>query len=72
MAVNKITKSLMRIVALSVAIQNQDKKITVVTRVLDKLIQYSDFIQDERLRLYLLDKEKNCVTVKIHRPLPIK
>ena len=72
MAVNKITKSLMRIVALSVAIQNQDKKITVVTRVLDKLIQYSDFIQDERLRLYLLDKEKNGVTVKIHRPLPIK
>ena len=31
------------------------------------LIQYSDFIQDKRLRLYLSDREKNGVTVKIHR-----
>ena len=39
----------------------------MVTRGFDKLIQYNDFIQDERLRLYLLDSEKNGVTVKTHR-----
>ena len=38
----------------------------MVTRGLDKLIQYIDFIQDERLLLYLSDNEKNDVTVKIH------
>ena len=65
--VNKITISLMRIVVLTVVIQNQDKKSFRVTGGLDKSIQYSDFIQDERFRLYLLDSEKNGVTVKIHR-----
>ena len=42
------------------------KKLSVVPTGLDKLIQYNDFIQDERLILYLLDSEKNDVTVKIH------
>ena len=39
----------------------------VVTRGLHKLIQHSEFIQDERLQLYLSDSEKNGVTVKTHR-----
>ena len=65
--VNKITISLMRIVVLTVVIQNQNKKSFRVTGGLDKSIQYSDFIQDERFRLYLLDSEKNGVTVKIPR-----
>ena len=43
------------------------EELSVITRGLDKLTQYSDFIQDKRLRLYLLDSEKNGVTVKIHR-----
>ena len=42
------------------------KKLPVVTRGLEKLIQYIDFIQDERLIVYLPDREKNDVTVKIH------
>ena len=42
------------------------KKLPVVTRGLEKLIQYIDFIQDERLILYLPDRERNDVTVKIH------
>ena len=37
-----------------------------VTIGLDKLLQYSDFISEERLRLYLSDSGKNGVTVKIH------
>ena len=37
-----------------------------VTRELDKLIQYDDFIGDERLQQYLLDSEKNGISVKIH------
>ena len=40
----------------------------MVTRALDKLIQYIDLIQDERLLLYLSDSEKNDVTVKTHPP----
>ena len=48
-------------------LKSGQEELSVVTRGLDKLIQYSDFIQDERLRLYLSDSEKNGVTVKIHR-----
>ena len=40
----------------------------VVSRRLDKLMQYIDFTQDERLRLYLSESEKNSVVVKIHLP----
>ena len=43
------------------------KELSVVTRRFDKLIQYSDFIQDERLRLCLLDSEENGATAKTHR-----
>ena len=42
------------------------KQLSVVTRRLDKLIQYTDFIKDERLLLYLTDSEKNDVIVKNH------
>ena len=38
----------------------------MVNRRLDKLIQYIDFIKDERLLLYLTDSEKNGIIVKIH------
>ena len=38
----------------------------MVTRELDKFIQNSDFFQNERLRPYLSDSEKNGFTVKIH------
>ena len=44
----------------------RQKQLSVVTRRLDKLIQYIDFIKDERLLLYLTDSEKNDVIVKIH------
>ena len=47
--------------------KSRQEVLSVVTRGLGKLIQYSDFIQDERLRLYLLHSEKNGVTVKIYR-----
>ena len=43
------------------------EELSMVTRGLNKSIQYSDFIQDQRLRQYLLDSEKNGVTFKIHR-----
>ena len=45
------------------------EEVSVVTRGLDKLIQYSDFIRDYSLylRLYLSYNEKNGVTVQIHR-----
>ena len=33
---------------------------------MDKLIQYIDFIQGERLRQYFSDNEKNGVFVKIY------
>ena len=42
------------------------KKLPVVTRGFGKLIQYIDFVQDERLTLYLSDSEKIDATVKIH------
>ena len=42
------------------------KKLPVVTRGFGKLIQYIDFVQDERLILYLSDSEKIDATVKIH------
>ena len=44
------------------------EEVSVVTRGLDKLIQYSDFIRDYSLylRLYLSYNEKNGVTVQIH------
>ena len=44
----------------------RQKQLSVVTRRLDKLIQYIGFIKDERLLLYLTDSEKNDVIVKIH------
>ena len=44
----------------------RQKQLSVVTRRLDKLIQYIDFIKNERLLLYLTDSEKNDVIVKIH------
>ena len=44
----------------------RQKQLSVVTRRLDKLIQYIDFIKDERLLLYLTDSEKNDVIVKIY------
>ena len=47
-------------------IQIGDKNRSVVTRTLDKLIQYIDFIKDERFPLYLTDSEKNDAIVKIH------
>ena len=56
----------MRMVAWSVVIQIGDKNRSVVTRTIDKLIQYIDFIKDERLPLYLTDSEKNDAIVKIH------
>ena len=42
------------------------KQLSVVTRRLDKLIPYTDYIKDDRLLLYLTDSEKNGVIVKIH------
>ena len=42
------------------------KQLSVVTRRIDKLIQYIDFIKDKRLLLYETDSEKNGVIVKIH------
>ena len=42
------------------------KQLSVVTGRLDKLIQYTDFIKDERLLLYLTDSEKNDAIIKIH------
>ena len=63
--VTKITMSLMRIECRD--LKPRQEELSMLTRGLDKLIQYSDFIQDERLRLYLSDSEKNGVTVKFHR-----
>ena len=42
------------------------KQLSLVTRRLDKLIQYTDFIKDERLLQNLMDSEKNDVIIKIH------
>ena len=42
------------------------KQLSVVTRRLDKLTHYTDFIKDERLLLYVTDSEKNDAIVKIH------
>ena len=42
------------------------KQLSVVNRRLDKLIQYTAFIKDERLLLYLTNSEENDVIVKIH------
>ena len=63
--VTKIAMSLMRIECRD--LKPRQEELSMLTRGLDKLIQYSDFIQDERLRLYLSDSEKNGVTVKFHR-----
>ena len=42
----------------------RQKQLSVVTRRLDKLIQYIDFIKDERLLLYLTDSEKMTSSLK--------
>ena len=51
-----------RIVAIKVAIQNHDKK-SYPWKPEDKLIQYSNFIQDERLRLHLTNSYKNGINL---------
>ena len=48
-------------------LKSGQKKLFVVTRGLDKLIQYSDFIQDERLRLPL--SQKTITQFVIFKPL---
>ena len=51
---------------LSTDLKSGQEELSVVTRGLDKSVQYGDFIQDERLQLYLSDSEKNGVTIKIY------
>ena len=46
-------------------LKSGQEELSVVTRGLDKLIQYSDFKMRDLLPLYLSDSEKNGVTVKI-------
>ena len=45
-------------------IKCRDPKSIVVTRGLDKLIQISNFIHNERLRLYLPDSKKMALLLK--------
>ena len=46
-------------------LKSGQEELSVVTKGLDKLVQYSDFKMRDLLRLYLSDSEKNGVTFKI-------
>ena len=61
-----VTKNKNSVFDKNFCIMCRDPKSIVVTRGLDKLIQISNFIHNERLRLYLPDSKKNGVTVKVH------
>ena len=61
-----VTKNKNSVFDKNFCIKCRDPKSIVVTRGLDKLIQISNFIRNERLRLYLPDSKKNGVTVKVH------
>ena len=43
--------------------KSRQEELSVETRGLDKLIQYSNFIQDERLRLHLTNSYKNGINL---------
>lgn len=47
--------------------ESKNENLATVTTGLDKLIQYSDFLQDDQLKLFLVKRRSTNGVVKIHR-----